>query len=180
MVFEEKSLDTKIIYRGPVFTVRQDNVLTADGGMGIRDIVEHNGGVGIAALTPDKKLLMIRQYRISAGETVWEIPAGKYEADEIGHSLSAAKRELKEETGWEAENWRLISSFYGSVGYCTEKIDLYAADATVKGDTHFDPSEAIDLYELGIPELMEMIRSGEVRDAKTIVAILMTARELGI
>ena len=179
MTFEEKSLKSKIIYEGRVFTVRQDVVTTADGGTGTRDIIEHNGGVGIVAVTPDKKLIMIRQFRIAAREVVWEIPAGKLEADEKGQPLLTAKRELKEETGWEAENWRHLTKFYGTIGYCTEMIDLYRADVTVKGDTHFDPSEAIDMYEMEIPELLKMIDSGEIKDAKTIVAILMTARELG-
>ncbi len=159
--------------------MRQDEVTTANG-TGIRDIIEHNGGVGIVALTPEKKLIMIRQFRIAAGEVVWEIPAGKLEDGEIGQTLLTAKRELKEETGWEAENWRHLTKFYGTIGYCTEMIDLYRADVTVKGDTHFDPSEAIDLYEMEIPELLKMVESGEIKDAKTIIAILMTARELGL
>ncbi|MBR3297373.1 MAG: NUDIX hydrolase [Firmicutes bacterium] len=179
MTFEEKSLKTRVIYKGRVFTVRQDEVTTANG-TGIRDIIEHNGGVGIVALTPEKKLIMIRQFRIAAGEVVWEIPAGKLEDGEIGQTLLTAKRELKEETGWEAENWRHLTKFYGTIGYCTEMIDLYRADVTVKGDTHFDPSEAIDLYEMEIPELLKMVESGEIKDAKTIIAILMTARELGL
>jgi len=180
MTFEEKILNTRVIYEGKVFTVRQDVVTTANGGTGIRDVIEHNGGVAVAALTPEKKLIMIRQYRIAAGEVVWEIPAGKLEADETGNHLLTAKRELKEETGWEAENWRHLTKFYGTIGYCTEMIDIYRADVTVKGETHFDPSEAIDLYEMEIPELIGMIESGEIKDAKTIVAILMTARELGL
>ena len=118
--------------------------------------------------------------QIAAGEVVWEIPAGKLEDGEIGQTLLTAKRELKEETGWEAENWRHLTKFYGTIGYCTEMIDLYRADVTVKGDTHFDPSEAIDLYEMEIPELLKMVESGEIKDAKTIIAILMTARELGL
>jgi len=179
MTFEEKSLTSRVIYKGRVFTVRQDEVTTADGGTGIRDVIEHNGGVGIAALTPDKKLIMIRQYRIAAREVVWEIPAGKLEEGEVGQTLLTAKRELKEETGWEAENWRHLTKFYGTIGYCTEMIDIYRADVTVKGETDFDPSEAIDLYEMEIPELLKMVESGEIKDAKTIVAILMTARELG-
>ena len=179
MTFEEKSLDSKVIYEGPVFTVRQDKVLIANGGTGLRDIIEHNGGVGVAATTKDGKLLMIRQYRKAAEDVLWEIPAGKYESDEIGQSLLTAKRELKEETGWEADNWRFVTRFYGTVGYCNEMLDLYRADVTVKGDTHFDPAEAIDLYEMEIPELLKMVDSGEIRDAKTMIAILLTARELG-
>lgn len=178
MTFEEKSIESKVIYEGPVFTLRQHLVNTASGGVAKRDIIEHAGGVGVAAVTKDGQMLMIRQFRKAAEEVIWEIPAGKLDHGD-SDGLAAAKRELREETGYLAENWRYLTSFFGTVGYCSEVIELYRADATIKRGTDFDPSEAIELYEIEIPKLIEMISSGEIKDAKTIIAIFLIAREFG-
>ncbi len=175
MTFEEKTVSSRIIYEGDIFTLKQDIVMIADGSTRKRDLILHRGAVAIAAMH-EGKLLMVRQFRKAAEQVLWEIPAGKLDAGEEGTALDAAKRELREETGYEGENWRELCGFYGCIGYNNEFIHLFACDATVKGETDMDDDEAIDLYEMEIPGLLTMIDSGEIKDAKTIIAIEMMAR----
>lgn len=179
MTFEEKTLESKYIYKGKIFNVRQDIVTAPDGGTSIRDIIEHRGGVGVAAVTPDKKLVMIRQFRKAAEEVLWEIPAGKVEPNETEKLEQTAVRELKEETGYSCKNLEYIGGFFGTCGYDNEIIHLFYAETTKKGQTHFDPTEAIDTFEIEIPKALEMLKSGEIKDGKTAIAVLMVARKLG-
>ncbi|HPF18936.1 MAG: NUDIX hydrolase [Bacillota bacterium] len=178
MTVEEKTIESEILFEGPVFKVRRHLVTAKEGRTARRDIVEHSGGVGICALTPDDKLVMIRQYRKAAECVVWEIPAGKAENGE--DPVTTAKRELKEETGYEAVDFKRIARFYGTIGYNNEVIEIFRAETTIKGDTDFDENEAIDLFEIDLPTLLHMVDRGEIVDAKTIIGILMTARELGV
>lgn len=178
MTVEEKTIRSETIFEGPVFKVRRHLVTTKNQGEALRDIVEHSGGVAICALTEEKKLVMIRQYRKAAESVVWEIPAGKREPGE--DPLVTARRELREETGYRGEHFRKMTSFYGTIGYNDEVIHLYRADAGVQGPTAFDEHEAIELHELHLPQLLDMIQRGDIVDGKTIIGILMVARELGL
>lgn len=178
MTVEEKTIESELLLKGSVFNVRRHKVTAKDGKIAIRDIVEHNGGVAICALTPENKLLMIRQFRKAAEAVVWEIPAGKAELGEA--SVNTAIRELKEETGYSGENFEFLTKFYGTIGYNNEIIEIFKARATEKGDTDFDEHEAIELYEMELSQLLDMIDRGEIIDAKTIVGILLIAREMDI
>ena len=109
---------------------------------------------------------------------MWEIPAGKAELGEA--SVNTAIRELKEETGYSGENFEFLTKFYGTIGYNNEIIEIFKARATEKGDTDFDEHEAIELYEMELSQLLDMIDRGEIIDAKTIVGILLIAREMDI
>ena len=180
MTFEEKTLESKYVYEGKIFKVRQDIVTAPGGKTAIRDIIEHRGGVGIAAVTKDHKLIMIKQFRKAAEEVLWEIPAGKIEMDETGDLAHTAQRELKEETGYDCKNLEYLGGFFGTCGYDNEVIHLYYAETTVKGETHFDPTEAIDTYEVEIPRALEMIKNGEIKDGKTAIAVLMIARRFNM
>lgn len=174
MIFEEKTIDSSLVFDGPVFKVRTHTVCSKDGAPVRRDIVEHNGAAAICAVTPEQKLVMIRQYRKAAEAVVWEIPAGKIDPGET--SLQTARRELREETGYLAEGFRLLSRFYGTIGYNNEVIELYLARTTERGPTDFDEHEAIEVCEMDIDVLLAMIEQGEIIDAKTIIGILIVAR----
>jgi ADP-ribose pyrophosphatase len=176
MTVEEKTIESELLMKGPVFNVRRHIVTAKNGQTTIRDIVEHSGGVGICALTPENRLLMVRQFRKAAEAVVWEIPAGKTEEGE--DPLATAKRELKEETGYDAEDFQFLTRFYGTIGYNNEIIEIFKARTTSKGETSFDEHEAIELYEMEIPQLLDMIDRGEIIDGKTIVGILLIARAL--
>lgn len=171
MIFEEKTISSEMIYEGRILNLRRDKVHVKDGKTSYREIVEHNGGVALAAITPEGKMVMVRQYRKPAEKAILEVPAGKIEKGE-DHRLTA-ERELKEETGYTAGKIEFITSFYSSIGYSTEVIYLYFATDLTPGETDFDENEAIELYEYELPELKEMVLRGEIEDAKTIAAILL-------
>lgn len=171
MVVEEKTISSERIYEGRILNLRKDKVSVKDNKTSYREIVEHNGGVALAAVTPEGKMVMVRQYRKAAEKAVLEVPAGKIEKDE-DHQLTA-ERELKEETGYSAGKIEYITSFYSSIGYSTEVIYLYYATELTPGETEFDDNEAIEILEYDLPELKRMVLSGEIEDAKTIAAILL-------
>lgn len=178
MTYEEKTISSEMIYEGAILNLRRDKVYVRGDNTSYREIVEHNGGVAIAALTDQGELLMVRQYRKAAEQVVMEVPAGKRETKE--DPLFTAMRELKEETGYSAKKFRHLSSFYSSIGYSTEVIHIYLATGLTPGETDFDENEAIDIESHPVSELKEMVLRGEIIDAKTIAAILLVAAQLGI
>lgn len=175
MTFEEKTLQSERIYEGAILNLRKDQV-TVKNGTSYREIVEHNGGAVLAAITREKKMVMVRQFRKPAERIMLEAPAGKIDPGE--EALQAARRELKEETGYTAGKVELLTKFYPSVGYSQEVLHLYLCTELVAGETCFDENEAIDIEEMEIEELYRMVMAGEIEDAKTIIAILMVRARL--
>lgn len=171
MIVEEKTLSSERIYEGAILNLRRDKVVIKDDKTSHREIVEHGGGVVIAAVTNEGKVPMVKQYRKAAEKAVLEIPAGKLEADEDPEE--AGLRELKEETGYTANKIDYVNSFYSSIGYSEEVLHLYIARDLIPGETDFDDNEAIDIYEYTIDELLEMVMDRTIEDAKTIIAIFM-------
>ena len=135
MTFEEKTLKSEKIYDGAIINLRRDKV-TVQGGTSYREIIEHNGGAVIAALTEDRRLVMVRQYRKPADKVMLEVPAGKIDPGE--KPIEAAVRELKEETGYAASKVEFLTEFYPSVGYSEEKLYLYLCTGLTPGETCFD------------------------------------------
>ena len=176
MTFEEKTLKSEKIYDGAIINLRRDKV-TVQGGTSYREIIEHNGGAVIAAMTDDKKLVMVRQYRKPAGKVMLEVPAGKIDPGE--KPLEAAVRELKEETGYTASKVEFLTALYPSVGYSEERLYLYLCTGLTPVETCFDENEAIDIEEMELDKLFKMAMSGEIDDAKTIIAILMVKAMAG-
>ncbi|MDD2484204.1 MAG: NUDIX hydrolase [Eubacteriales bacterium] len=178
MVFEEKTIDSERIYEGKILNLRKDKVHVVGDKTSYREIVEHNGGVTIAAITDEGCMVMVRQFRKAAEKVVLEAPAGKIDGEEA--PLTAAIRELKEETGYTAGRIEHLTSFYSSIGYSDEKLHLYLATDLLPGETCFDPSEAIDIYEYPLAELKKMVLNGEIEDAKTIAAILIACEKIEV
>jgi ADP-ribose pyrophosphatase len=170
MVFNEKTIKSEMIYEGRILNLRKDTVEVVGDKTSFREIVEHNGGVAIAALTDDNKMVMVRQFRKAAGKVVLEVPAGKREKDE--DPLDTAIRELKEETGYTASDIKFLTKFYAAIGYSEEIIYIYLCRGLVCGETEFDDNEAIDIIEYDVNELYEMALNGEIEDSKTVIAIL--------
>ncbi len=140
MIFEEKTLKSEMVYRGKVLNLRRDEVMTVSGKPSIREIVEHGGGVALVAVTDKGKVIMERQFRKPLERVVLEIPAGKLEDGE--DPLSAAGRELAEETGYRAEKIEYLTKYYPSVGYCQEALYMYLCTGLTKGQTDLDEDEA--------------------------------------
>lgn len=170
MTFEEKTLKSERIYEGHILNLRRDKV-TVEHGTSYREIVEHNGGAVLAALTPEGKMVMVRQYRKAAQRIMLEAPAGKIDPGE--DPLHAAVRELREETGYTAGKVTFLTKFYPSVGYSEELLYLYLCSDLTPGETSFDENEAIDVEEMEVDTLCRMVMNGEIEDAKTIIAVLM-------
>ena len=171
MIFEEKTLSSEMIYRGKILNLRKDKVEVVGDKVSEREIIEHNGGVTLAAVTDDRKMVMVRQYRKAAGKAVLEAPAGKREKDE--DPLETAVRELKEETGYTASDVKFLTKFYSSVGYSEEIIYLYLCTGLTPGETEFDENEALDIIEIGLDELCVLAVNGGIEDSKTIIAVLL-------
>lgn len=170
--FEEKTLHRETIYDGKILKVVVDDVLLPNQQTSKREIVLHNGAVGILAITPDEKMIFVRQYRKALEKTLLEIPAGKIEKGEK-EPLAVAKRELEEETDFQAENWTFMYDLIVAPGYSSEKIYLYKATGLTRAANPLeqDEDECLELSYLTLEEAKEAIVQGEIQDAKTICAI---------
>ncbi|MGH9549548.1 MAG: NUDIX hydrolase [Terriglobales bacterium] len=168
---------TERIYEGGIINLRVDT-LTGPGGRKIkREFVEHNGGVVIACRPKPDQIILIKQYRYCVDEVLYELPAGRLEAGE--EPLAAAKRELLEETGYEAKSWRELAPMYTAPGFCNEMLYLYEASDVRFVATNPDEDEEIEVLEMPLTEAWALITAGKVRDAKTIagVGMLLVAQQ---
>lgn len=169
MTFREETISTEMLYKGAVLNLRKDKV-TVKTGTSYREIIEHRGGSVIGALTDDGKLIMVKQFRKPMESVVMEVPAGKRDGDES--PTEVAKRELKEETGYIAEEIIPLGAMYPSPGYTEEILYLFLARHLTPGETDFDENEAIDIYEYPLEELVEKVMKGEIKDGKSQLTIL--------
>jgi len=173
MDFKEKTLSSEYVFKGKVIDVKRDEVLVSNGHQSLREVVEHTGGVVILAIKDDK-LLTVRQYRYPLQAESIELPAGKLEKGE--NPDLAAKRELEEETGYIAKEWKSLGYIYTSPGFCDEKLYLYLAKYLTYKRQNPDEDEIIEANEISIKEFLKMIDSGLVNDSKTICAIMRAGK----
>jgi ADP-ribose pyrophosphatase len=167
----ERVINSQPIYDGRLVRFRVDTIELPDGRTTIREIVNTPGAVTIIPLTADHRVRMVRQYRSAVGEYLLELPAGTLRPGEPPEE--AAARELAEETGDRAAHWKYLTSFYTMPGVCNEIIHLFLATGLMPGSTNHDLDESIEVVTLPIEQTLEMIRSGQIRDAKTIVGLLV-------
>ena len=171
MNLEEKQIKAEYMYKGRIINLRRDEALLPNGNTALREVIEHPGGVCVAAITENDEVLMVRQFRYPYSEVVLEIPAGKRDsADE--NPLECGKRELREETGATAANFIPLGELYPSPGYCGEIIWLYAASGLSFGNQDTDEDEFLEVEKIPLKKAVEMIMNGEIKDAKTQAAIL--------
>ncbi len=167
----EKPLSSETLYEGKVIRLRRDTALLPNGSTATREVIDHNGGVCIAALTDQKELLFVQQFRYPYLQVISEIPAGKRDsADE--DPLTCGKRELQEETGATADRWIPLGTLYPSPGYCGEIIWMYAAVGLHFGTQALDDDEFLQVKKIPLEKAVEMVLSGEITDAKTQTAVL--------
>jgi ADP-ribose pyrophosphatase len=153
---------------GRVFRVRTDEIVFPDGGDARLDIVEHRGSYAIVATPAPDTIVLVRQYRHAVGRELWEIPAGTAEPGE--GLLEGALRELAEETGYRAAAARLLGSFYVTPGFCDEIMHLVHANELTPGETNLDEDERIVVQNFTIDEMRQLVRKGEIADAKTLIS----------
>lgn len=168
--YTEKKLASENIYKGIVFDVVKDKVELSNGLIRNREIVKHNGGVVILA-EKDNKILMVKQYRYAVGQALYELPAGKLDK-ENEDILSAAKRELLEETGHSAKDWKSLGFIFPTPGFCDEKLHLFYATNLTFDKPNPDEGEIIEHFEVELNKVFEMIKSGEIVDSKSICALM--------
>ncbi|HXZ93420.1 MAG TPA: NUDIX hydrolase [Burkholderiales bacterium] len=158
------------VFSGKLLRVRRDVVRLPDGSRSVREYVRHPGAVVMVALFDDGRVLLERQFRYPHGRDFIELPAGKLEPGEP--HLETAKRELLEETGYVAADWRRLGVLHPSVGYTDEAIELFLAKGLTKQEARLDDGEFLEVLELPLVEAIAMVRDGRITDAKSIAGLL--------
>lgn len=176
---EETRISGEETYHGPLLHVFHDRVRLPNGDESGRDYIKHLGAVCVIPVTQTQEVYVERQFRYPLGAVITEIPAGKL--DYAGEDrLSAAKRELREETGLTAEKWTYLGDFYPAVAYSTERISMYMAQQLHEGERELDKDEFLNIETVPLTELVKAVMDGEILDIKTQTAILKAARLLGV
>lgn len=170
--FNEQTISSTPIFEGKVIKLQVDDVTLPDGNTSKREIVKHPGAVAVIAITKDKKIVFVEQYRKALEKHLVEIPAGKLEVGEKPETT--AKRELEEETGYTTNHLRLLTSFYTSPGFADELVHLYITDKIelLQETKETDEDEFVEIIELTMEEAEELVKEQRIHDAKTAYAIL--------
>ena len=169
-----KVLSSEVLYEGRVFGLRRDEVIEPGGMRAERDIVVHPGSVVVLPVFADGSILLIRQYRHSVGEFLWELVAGRKEPQE--NPLAAARRELVEETGYTAKRFRKLLRVAPTPGFVSEWMWVFSAEGLTKGAARPEEDERIAMRVFTVKQAEKMIQRGRLRDAKSICAILFYLR----
>ena len=170
--------DRQLKYTGNILKIYEDTVI-ANGHEAHWDYIHHDGAAAVVAVADDGKLLMVRQYRNALDRETLEIPAGKLDAPDEP-KIECAARELEEETGFRSETLEFLMTVNTTVAFCDEQIGVYIAKDLIPSKQHLDADESIDVEEWEVKDLLEMIYTGKMTDAKTIAAILAYAQKEGI
>jgi len=172
-------LSSKVVFEGKVFSVSSDKVQEPNGVVARRDVVHHSGSVVILAIDEsgdEPRVLLERQYRYAARDYLWELPAGSLDPGE--KPLAAGKRELREETGYRARQWKRALRFFPSPGFLDEVMTIYLARGLTAGKAQPEADERIAYQLVALSQTIDMIRSGKIRDGKTISGVLWLAESL--
>lgn len=169
MDFREKTLKKNFIYKGKILNLRKDEVMLPNGKGGIREFVEHSGGSAILC-EKDGKILLVKQFRYPYGQDLYEIPAGKLNAGEDPEQT--AIRELEEEGGVKAKRVEKLFDVYPTPAYTNEVIRIYKAVEIEKTKAHLDEDEFLDAIWIDKNKIKDMIERGEIKDAKTLIALM--------
>jgi ADP-ribose pyrophosphatase len=167
----EHTIESKTAYRGRLLHVREDRVRLPDGSESRREYIVHPVAAVMLAMPDAASVLMERQYRYALRQHVYELPAGKIDPGE--DALATAKRELLEETGYVAREWRHLLTTYPVVGYSDERIELYLARGLEHVGHALDEGEFLDVFVLPLEEALAWVKSGRIVEAKTIMGLLL-------
>ncbi|NLP13400.1 MAG: NUDIX hydrolase [Clostridium sp.] len=174
MEYEEKTISKKEVYKGNIINVEKWQVLLPNGKEASRDIVIHPGASVIIPLTENNELYMVRQYRKPVDAELLELPAGKLDEEEDPEVC--AKRELKEETGLDADELKHVLSVNSTPGFSNEVLYIYLATGLHEGTACTDEDEFLRIEKVPVKKLLDMILNHEITDAKTIIGILLADR----
>lgn len=169
--------ESKLVYEGRVIKVFKDTVTLPNGNTAHLDVARHPGASAVVPITAEGEFVLIHQYRYAANGYLYEIPAGKL--DKKGEDpLECAKRELAEETGYSAVEWEKLVSINTTPGFSDEIIHIYLARGLTKGATNHEEDEVIELSIFTRKEIEEMLASGKITDAKTLVGIYAALKKI--
>ncbi len=164
---KETKIDGELAYDGNFLKVSRDRVKLPDGKITQREFIRHPGAVVILALFDDGRVLLERQFRYPNDQVFIEFPAGKIDPGEA--SLACAKRELEEETGYTATDWHFVCTIHNAIAYSDEHLDLFLARGLTAGDAKLDDGEVLETFTATIPEMLEMVKRGDITDVKTVI-----------
>ncbi len=167
--YTEHEVSSTTVYQGALLHVKEDSVTLPDGRPAKREYIEHQGAVLIIPLLDEYTVVLERQYRYPVRQHCYELPAGKKEPGEA--SLFTAQRELKEETGYEAKDWRSLGDLLPCIGYSDERIEYFIARDLSFGGVARDEGEFLDVFTLSLNEAIAWISAGKIKDVKTIAGI---------
>ena len=173
----EETLSSRRLYEGAVVRLRVDRVRMPSGREAVREVVEHRGTVTIVAVNGEGQVLLVQQHRYPTGRSLLELPAGTLDRDEAPEACAA--RELEEETGFRAGRVRRLGGFFLAPGYSTEYIQAYLATDLEPGSAGGDEDEDIQVLSLPLAEVLRMVETGELEDAKSLASLLLYLRLKG-
>ena len=164
-------LERNLIAKGSIIDYYQDVMKIPNGNTAKWDFIKHNGAAAVIAVKPDGKILMVKQYRNALERETIEIPAGGYNGS-VETMEEAAKRELREETGYLAGQMEFLISIRTTVAFCNERIDIYYASNLSLGEQELDDDEYLEVTSYTIDELIQMVYDGTIQDSKTICGLM--------
>lgn len=164
---KETRIDGEVAYDGGFLKVSRDRVTLPNGAITHREYIKHPGAVVVLAILDDGSVLLERQFRYPMGRVLIELPAGKIDPGE--EILACAKRELQEETGFTASDWQYVTTIHNAIAYSDEHLDLFLARGLTAGPSKLDEGEFLETFSATLPEMLDMVRNGQITDVKTII-----------
>ncbi len=163
----ETEIDSMLAYEGHFLKVQRDNIRLPDGATSKREYIKHPGAVVIIPLFDDGTVLLERQFRYPLRKVFIEFPAGKIDPNE--DALDCAKRELQEETGYTATDWRFVCTIHNAIAYSDEHLDIFLARGLTAGPSKLDDGEFLEIFQATVSEMTSWIRAGKISDVKTVI-----------
>lgn len=167
MELKETRIDSTLAYDGDFLKVQRDTVRLPDGKTASREYIKHPGAVVVLPLFDDGTVLLERQFRYPANGVFIEFPAGKIDSNE--DPLSCAKRELQEETGYTASDWKFVCTIHNAIAYSDEHLDIYLARGLTPGESRLDDGEFLETFHASVEEILGWVREGKITDVKTVI-----------
>ncbi|MDP3843981.1 MAG: NUDIX hydrolase [Oxalobacteraceae bacterium] len=166
---KEVKVESKLAFDGNFLKVQADIVRLPDGKITSREYIRHPGAVVILPLFEDNSVLLERQFRYPLNHVFIEFPAGKIDPDE--DSLATAKRELQEETGYTATDWKFVCTIHNAIAYSDEYLDIFVARGLKPGISELDDGEFLETFRASMSDVLAWVRDGKITDVKTVIGV---------